>query len=80
MLIAEIMRAKVQINKDEARLRPQKSEVERLLANNNKAKELLDWEPRAPGLAGLKAGLVETINWFTNHDNLKLYKADLYNL
>ncbi len=78
--IADLMGAKINITNDEERVRPEKSEVERLFASNNKAKELLDWSPIYSGLDGFKRGLKETINWFTNPLNLKNYKSDNYNI
>jgi dTDP-glucose 4,6-dehydratase len=78
--IASLMNAEVDICSDEERLRPEKSEVERLWASNEKAKKLLGWEPQYGGLGGFKRGLGETIEWFTNPENLKGYKADVYNI
>jgi NAD dependent epimerase/dehydratase len=78
--IANLMNVKVDILSDEERLRPEKSEVERLWASNAKAKTLLGWEPKYGGLEGFKRGLSETIAWFTNLENLKGYKADVYNI
>lgn len=79
-LIAEVMNADIEILTDEQRLRPEKSEVERLWAANAKAKQLLGWEPIYGGREGFKRGLKETIEWFTNRENLKQYKADVYNI
>jgi dTDP-glucose 4,6-dehydratase len=79
-LIAEIMHADINIVQDDVRLRPDKSEVERLWADNSKAKELLGWGPLYSGPEGLKRGLTETINWFTDPDNIRTYKADIYNI
>ncbi|MFD2170095.1 NAD-dependent 4,6-dehydratase LegB [Tumebacillus lipolyticus] len=79
-LIAEVMGAEVAIETEAARLRPEKSEVERLWADNTKAKELLGWEPKYGGRDGFKRGLLETVEWFTNPEHLKGYKADIYNL
>ena len=78
--IAELMNVEVEILSDEERLRPEKSEVERLWASNDKAKRLLGWEPKYAGLEGFKGGLAETIAWFTERENLKGYKADVYNI
>lgn len=78
--IAELMKVDVEILSDEERLRPEKSEVERLWASNDKAKRLLGWEPKYGGLEGFKRGLAETISWFTERENLKGYKADVYNI
>ncbi len=79
-LIAEAMNAEIEIITDEARLRPENSEVERLWAGNAKAQQLFGWHPEYGGREGFKRGLVETAEWFTDLDNLKNYKADIYNV
>lgn len=79
-LIAEVMNTEVEIIIDEVRFRPKNSEVERLWAENSKAKKLLDWEPNYGGLEGFKRGLTETAEWFTNPTHLAAYKSDAYNL
>lgn len=79
-LIAEIMGKSVQIETADERLRPAMSEVERLWASNSKAKQLLGWEPKYPGVMGLRKGLEQTIEWFTDSKNLQMYKSDIYNL
>lgn len=79
-LIAETMGVDVDIETDKERLRPLKSEVNRLWADNSKAKKLLGWEPRYGGRDGFKRGLKETIDWFADKGNLKKYKADVYNI
>ena len=79
-LIAEVMGVDIEIETDQTRLRPDKSEVERLWADNSKAKKLTGWEPLYFGKEGFKRGLIETIEWFTNPDNLKTYKPDIYNI
>lgn len=79
-MIASLMNVKLEIVTDEQRLRPEKSEVERLWADNKKAKELLDWNPKYGGQEGFKRGLQETIDWFTNPANLSSYKMDVYNI
>ncbi|OAS14519.1 NAD-dependent 4,6-dehydratase LegB [Paenibacillus oryzisoli] len=79
-LIAEVMNEKVKVNTDEMRIRPEKSEVERLWADNAKAKRILGWEPKYGGREGFKRGLRETVEWFTNPHNLSTYKADRYNI
>jgi dTDP-glucose 4,6-dehydratase len=78
--IGEVMGVAIEILTDDQRLRPEKSEVERLWASNSKAKELLNWAPAYAGLKGLKLGLKETADWFTKSGNLASYKADQYNL
>ena len=79
-LIAEVMNKDIEIIADEARLRPENSEVERLWADNSKAKQLLNWQPSYGGRDGFKRGLVETAEWFMNPANLAAYKADRYNI
>src|SRR5690606_21991959 len=51
-IIADLMGASIEIQTDEARLRPEKSEVDRLWASNEKARRLLNWEPEYAGLEG----------------------------
>lgn len=79
-LIADVMNRQVVFVTDEERLRPAKSEVERLWADNSKAKALLGWEPQYGGKEGLSRGITETVKWFTNRDNLAKYKTDVYNI
>ena len=78
--IAEVMGVEIEILTDEQRLRPEKSEVERLWASNTKAGELLAWQPQYGGLDGFQRGLVETVAWFRNPSNLVSYKSEIYNL
>jgi NAD dependent epimerase/dehydratase len=61
---------------DNQRFRPAASEVERLLGCNKKIKSLTNWVPGTD----LKQGLVETVSWFKNPENLKKYRADIYNV
>jgi NAD dependent epimerase/dehydratase len=79
-LIAEIMSTEVEIETDEQRMRPVKSEVERLWADNTKAKSLFDWSPQYGGRDGFRKGLAETIEWFLDSNNLEKYKASNYNV
>ena len=65
---------KARIVCDEQRLRPEKSEVNRLLGSNKKIKELTDWQPRYT----FAQGISETIEWM--HHNLNAYKTDIYNV
>jgi nucleoside-diphosphate-sugar epimerase len=79
-MIAEIMGVDIEVETDELRFRPDKSEVDRLWADNGKAKRLAGWEPAYGGREGFKRGLAETIAWFSKPENLKNYKADIYNI
>ncbi|WP_319245022.1 NAD-dependent 4,6-dehydratase LegB [uncultured Propionivibrio sp.] len=78
--IAELMGADIQIVVDNDRLRPEKSEVERLWADNTKAFDLLGWRPAYAGLAGFRRGLTETIAWFSEPQNLCQYKVGINNI
>ena len=72
--IVSLIDRDVEIVSDTARFRPEKSEVNRLLADNSKAKELLQWEPKI----SLDEGLKRTIEWISEHINI--YKVDIYNV
>ena len=78
--IAKLMNVELKLANDEQRVRPESSEVERLHASIQKAKEVLGWQPQLKGLEGFKVGLKQTIDWFSNPTNLARYKADRYNL
>jgi NAD dependent epimerase/dehydratase len=73
-LIAQINPSAYIVEKPE-RLRPDKSEVERLLGSNEKIKRLTSWEPKY----SFKQGISETIEWFDNPLNLSKYKPNIYN-
>jgi len=70
------IRPQARIITDDKRLRPEKSEVERLLGSNQKIRKMTDWSPQY----NLSRGLEETIAWFREPKNLQWYKADIYNL
>ncbi len=72
--IVHLVDDKIPIETDEARVRPEGSEVDRLLADNTLAKELLDWTPRV----SLEDGLTHTIDWI--RDNLSQYHPDEYSV
>ncbi|WP_027624876.1 NAD-dependent 4,6-dehydratase LegB [Clostridium lundense] len=72
--IANIIGKNINIHCDDERIRPVNSEVNRLLADNRKIKELTEWRPQY----SLDDGLKETIGWIKN--NMKYYKADIYNV
>lgn len=64
----------VRIVCDEQRIRPENSEVNRLLGSNEKIKRLTNWKPRYT----FEQGIAETIEWIRN--NMGIYKTELYNL
>lgn len=61
---------------EEIRVRPEKSEVERLLGSNEKIRKLTGWQPEY----SLKRGIRETIEWFRDEENLRRYKWNIYNV
>jgi dTDP-glucose 4,6-dehydratase len=79
-LIANLMGKEVSFELDPTRIRPEKSEVERLFSSYEKAKNIMGWEPNYGGLEGFRKGLKKTIDWFTIPENLKNYKIDSYNI
>jgi len=79
--IMEIMNNEIPIQEEEIRRRPKDSEVERLWADNGKAMSILNWYPSYTGREGLKRGLEETIEWFTEPKNRNLYRnTDFYTI
>ena len=79
-LIAETMGKSIEIVQDKTRLRPEKSEVERLFADNGKAKKLLGWTPEFAGRKGFQKGLQITAEWFCRPENITRYKQNQYNI
>lgn len=79
-LIARIMRKEVKVVQDPSRLRPENSELMRLWADNKRAFELTGWQPKFGGREGLARGLELTADWFSDPENLKAYKPDIYNI
>lgn len=75
-LIKKIMKSDVEFITEEQRVRPGKSEVFRLWCDNTKIKKLCNFEPKFD----IKSGLKATIDWFSKTENLKKYKADIYNV
>lgn len=73
-LIMDIIGKEVEIVSTSARIRPDNSEVERLMCNNQKILHNTSWRPKY----SLRQGLSETINWLSK--NLDYYKPELYNV
>lgn len=78
--IAKLMDKKIEIVQEQRRIRPKKSEVERLKASNLKAKKLLKWQPKYANQQGFEKGLKVTIDWFLDPKNLEKYACDRYNV
>jgi dTDP-glucose 4,6-dehydratase len=73
-LVIERIGRQVHLETEDQRVRPAASEVERLLCDARKAKQVLGWH----STVALEEGLVRTIEWFRMH--LERYKPDLYNI
>ena len=74
--IISLINPNARIISDDKRLRPDKSEVERLLGDNSKIRKLTNWNPTY----SLDKGLIETIHWFEDKKNLSKYKSNIYNI
>ncbi len=75
-LIAELMGKDVEIRVEDERLRPERSEVTRLVSDSAAIKAAASWKPAHT----LAEGLTSTIEWFSEPDNLSRYKTDQYNV
>ena len=75
-IISEIMNSSIEIESDTERIRPKKSEVNRLYGCNEKIISMTNWQPNYCGINGFKKGLEITIEWFLDPNNLKLYSSN----
>jgi NAD dependent epimerase/dehydratase len=75
-LIISLMNSKARIVSEDIRKRPEKSEVERLLCNNDMICKLTGWKPEIP----LREGIIKTIEWFKKGEYVGKYKSDVYNV
>lgn len=75
-MIKNIMKSDVKFSTDDARIRPDKSEVFRLWCDNKLIESLTGFKPKYD----LKTGLEKTVEWFLNSENLKKYKTNIYNV
>jgi len=75
-LIKELMKSDIRLVTDKERLRPEKSEVFRLCCDNTKIEKLTGFKPQVD----ISEGLQRTIDWFTQPNHLKHYKAKIYNV
>ena len=78
ILISSLMQRDVKFTKISERIRPKKSEVDRLCASNKKAKKLLKWKPKFVGKKGLKEALIKTIDWYEKNSNTKEFGNKSY--
>ena len=75
-LIGELMGVEISVITDETRIRPEKSEVFRLLGDNTLISSLTDWKPDH----SIRKGLQATIEWISRKENLATYKHEIYNV
>ncbi len=75
-LILRLMDRECEIETEEIRIRPEKSEVKRLFGSNEKIKKLTKWKQKYD----FETGLQNTIDWFSDPGNLAKYKSDIYNI
>ena len=75
-LITELMDRKIKVVSSEERLRPDNSEVERLICDNTKLLKHTSWKPNY----SLEQGLIEVIDWMKNPENRAFYKSEMYNV
>jgi len=79
MAIAEAMGVDIEVVADPARMRPDASEVERLFAGTQLARDLFGWAPEFGGRDGFVRGLAKTAEWFGIAENMAMYRADRFN-
>jgi len=75
-IIKELMDSDVKFKIDKKRIRPEKSEVFRLWCDNTKIEKLTGFKPQID----IREGIQKTIDWITQPENLKIYKAEIYNV
>ena len=75
-LIINILGVSASVVSDEHRFRPKNSEVERLVCDSSLLSQLTGWKPEVT----IKEGIVKTIEWFKDENNLKKYKSEIYNI
>jgi NAD dependent epimerase/dehydratase len=75
-MIKKLMKSDVKLIQDNARLRPEKSEVNRLWCDNSLINELTGFKPEV----SFEEGVKQTIEWFSQEKNLRKYKVDIYNV
>ena len=77
-ILENIINSKLEIKSDKKRIRPIKSEVNRLWGDNSKAKKFLNWKPEYNGKDGFRRGLIETVEWFKTNNYFLSTKTKNY--
>lgn len=77
-IIEKITKKKIIVTKDHNRIRPKKSEIMRLLADNSKAKKILRWKPKYSGKNGIKKAIQLSLKWYASEKNRFKCQFDYY--
>jgi NAD dependent epimerase/dehydratase len=77
-IVSELTETEIRIKTDVSRLRPELSEVDRLVSDNSRARAVLDWQPQYAGVQGFRDALRLTIDWFRENRHLSTYSADSF--
>ncbi len=77
--VGEALGRRLDVETETRRIRPADSEVDRLWADNSKARELFGWRPEYGGIDGFRRGIAETVAWFSDPVNRAGYKPGTYN-
>ena len=72
--ISALMGKELSVKAEKERIRPDKSEVWKLICDYSKARDIIQWAPSY----SIEAGLKETVAWI--RENLSRYKVDVYNV
>lgn len=75
-MIARLMDVSAHLVEEKQRKRPEKSEVRQLRCDNSKLKRLTEYSPKI----SFESGLMTTIQWFMDSENINKYKVELYNV
>ncbi len=78
-ILRKILDKKIRIITDKKRVRPKKSEVNILIANNTKAKKLLNWRPNFSGKKGFELAILKSLEWFNENKDSSKYDIKRYN-
>lgn len=78
-ILRKILDKKIRIITDKKRVRPKKSEVDILIANNTKAKKLLNWRPNFSGKKGFELAILKSLEWFNENKDSSKYDIKRYN-
>lgn len=76
--IAEVMGVEVTVEEDPTRVRPEASEVDRLVAGTELLREVAGWRPTYAGIDGLRKGLAETVEWYGSYGDRLGYDPSEY--